>query len=133
MVTYDEAAAMLEAVLDEVPDELFKGLSGGVILAEEFKLHPNSIPQRPLYIMGEYRNNSLGRNIVLYYGSFSRVFAYRTRQEFEDRLRHTFKHELRHHLEKMSGINTLNKYDDDKMAMYEMGMDINNFSEPPIG
>lgn len=132
MVTYEEAQQMLENIIDEFPSELFNNLSGGVILKEEAKLHTNSRPERPLYVMGEYHRDSIGKYITMYYGSFARVCSHYTYDEFRKKLRHTFSHELRHHIEHMAGVNTLNKFDDERMAMYENGTDISQFKEPPI-
>lgn len=132
MKTYEEVGAMLERIIDSTPAELMDGLSGGVILSEDFKLHPKSLPYRPLYVMGEYHNEFTGRFIVIYYGSFNRVFGYLNNSEFYEKLRHTFAHELRHHLELLSGVRDLNKYDDEKLDMYISGIDIAEFHEPPI-
>ncbi|MBQ3692083.1 MAG: metallopeptidase family protein [Clostridia bacterium] len=132
MKTYDEVGAMLEQIIDNTPAELLEGLSGGVILSEEQKLHPKSVPYRPLYVMGEYHDEFTGRFIVIYYGSFNIVYGNLNNAEFYEQLRHTFAHELRHHLEKLSGIRDLNKYDDEKLDMYTSGMDIAEFHEPPI-
>lgn len=132
MVTYEEAQDMLGEIIDEFPQELFNGLSGGTILAEEEKLHPKSQPSRPLYVMGEYHVDCTGKYIIIYYGSFRAVCGYYKKEDFRRRLRHTFKHELRHHIERLSGITTLNKYDDDRMELYDSGMDISGFDEPPV-
>ena len=60
------------------------------------------------------------------------LHVYLDNDRFYEKLRHTFAHELRHHLEMLSGIRSLNKYDDQKLEMYERGMDIAEFHEPPI-
>ena len=133
MKTYDEVSAMLEDIIDEVPPELFEKLSGGVVLAEEYKLHKSSRPERPLYIMGEYCNDAMGRKIVIYYGSFRIVYGYLNNTKFREKLRHTFSHELRHHIESLSGVKTLNKFDDERLDRYNSGMDIAEFHEPPVG
>lgn len=132
MKSYDEVAQMLENIIDEVPGELFNGLSGGVILDENYKLHPNSLPYRPLYIMGEYHHDATGRRIVIYYGSFVRVHGRLSSDLFKEKLRHTFAHELRHHIEMLSGVRNLNKFDEQKLSMYISGIDIDEFHEPPI-
>lgn len=132
MESYDEVAQMLEEIIDEVPTELFTGLSGGVILDENYKLHPNSLPYKPLYIMGEYHNDVTGRKIVIYCGSFLRVHGGMSNDLFREKLRHTFAHELRHHIELLSGVKSLKKFDEERMNMYISGMDIAEFHEPPI-
>lgn len=132
MITYEEASQMLENIINDVPDELFRDLSGGVILEHEYKLHPSSRPERPLYIMGEYHNDGLGKRIVIYYGSFRVVHGFCDSEEFREKLRHTFSHELRHHIEHMAGVSSLNRFDDERLDMYNSGMDIAEFKEPPI-
>ena len=132
MKTYEKVSDMLGRIIDNTPGEILDGLSGGVILSEEIKTHPKSVPFRPLYVMGEYHNEFTGRFIVIYYGSFNRVYGHLSDSEFFEKLRHTFAHELRHHMEMLSGIRDLNKYDDEKLDMYTSGMDIAEFHEPPI-
>ena len=132
MKTYEETESLLERIIDNTPAELMKELSGGVILSEDTKLHPDSKPHRPLYIMGEYHNEFTGRFIVIYYGSFNRVYGFLDNDVFYEKLRHTFAHELRHHLEMLSGVNNLNKFDDERLSRYNSGIDIAEFHEPPI-
>ena len=132
MKTYDEVQSMLEEIIDDTPEQLFDELSGGVVLAEEAKLHPDSKPLRPLYIMGEYRTDITGSRIVIYYGSFVMVYGRDSTEKFREKLRHTFAHELRHHAERLSGIKDLEDYDRQKLDRYYLGMDIAEFHEPPI-
>ncbi len=132
MITYEQVSAMLSDIMDDVPPELFEGLTGGVILSENVKLHPDSKPYKPLYIMGEYRRDMLGRSIVIYYGSFNVVYGASDLDTFKKKLKHTFSHELRHHLEMLSGVKDLEKYDAQKLGMYNSGIDIAGFNEPPI-
>ena len=132
MKTYEEVSGMLEDIIDETPEQLFSGLTGGVVLSEETKLHPESVWQKRLYIMGEYQTGVLGSRIIIYYGSFMVVYGTLGRKEFYEKLRHTFAHELRHHVERLSGVKDLEKYDKQKLDRYNEGMDIAEFHEPPI-
>ena len=132
MRTYEEVSEMLEDIIDETPELLFKGLTGGVILSEEAKLHPDSVWPKRLYIMGEYQTGVVGSRIVIYYGSFMVVYGSLDRQEFREKLRHTFAHELRHHAERLSGIKDLEDYDQQKLDRYHKGIDIAELHEPPI-
>lgn len=132
MKTYEQVGEMLERIIDNTPAELMSKLSGGVLLSEQVKLHPKSLPHRPLYIMGEYHNEFTGRFIVIYYGSFNIVHGHLNDSLFYEKLRHTFAHELRHHMEVLSGVRDLNKYDDEQYNRYISGMDITEFHEPPI-
>ena len=65
MRTYEEVSEMLEDIIDETPELLFKGLTGGVILSEEAKLHPDSVWPKRLYIMGEYQTGVVGSRILM--------------------------------------------------------------------
>ncbi|MBQ1389980.1 MAG: metallopeptidase family protein [Clostridia bacterium] len=132
MKTYEQTERMLDKIVDDTPTELFYGLTGGVILSEKYKLHPNST-SRPLFIMGEYQRNTLGNCIVIYYGSFNIVHGYLSDDEYYEKLRHTFAHELRHHMEFRSGVKDLERFDDERFGRYVLGMDISEFHEPPIG
>lgn len=132
MKTYAQVERMLELITDQVPQELYRDLSGGVILSESVKLHPNSIPQRPLYIMGEYQNQITGRLIVIYFGSFNVVYGALPDDDFFEKLRHVFAHELRHHVEMLSGVKDLERFDDERFGRYIAGVDITEFHEPPI-
>lgn len=132
MKDYQTVEKMLDKILDDTPVELFRELSGGVMLSEDTKLHPRSLPHRPLYIMGEYRHDSTGRYIIIYYGSFNLVHGHLPDAQFYEKLRHTFAHELRHHVEQLAGSKTLERYDDEQYGRYVSGVDIAEFHEPPI-
>ena len=132
MRTYDEVSRMLEDIIDETPEQLLRGLTGGVVLSEEYKLHPDRSQASRLYIMGEYQTGITGCRIVIYYGSFMAVYGYADSDTFREKLRHTFAHELRHHVERLSGIRDLEKYDKEKLDRYRSGIDIAEFHEPPI-
>ncbi len=122
---------MLDIIVDAVPTALFEGLSGGVILSEKIKLHPASA-ERPLFVMGEYQRSTLGNCIVIYYGSFNVVHGYLDDDAYYEKLRHTFAHELRHHMEFRSGVKDLERFDEERYSRYVLGMDISSFHEPPI-
>jgi hypothetical protein len=120
MMPIDEMEEMLDEVACEIPGEIYNELNGGVILLPDAKLHPESVGN-DLYIMGEYnRSRSLGRYIVIYYGSFSRVFGHLSKDGLKDELRKTLKHELRHHLESMAGEREL-EYEDEADIMGYLG------------
>ncbi|MBQ1546428.1 MAG: metallopeptidase family protein [Clostridia bacterium] len=133
MKSYAEVEKMLDIIVDNTPSELYRELSGGVILSEDVKLHPQSIPNRPLYILGEYHNDIMGRYIIIYFGSFNIVYGYLPDDRFFEKLRHTFAHELRHHVEQLAGVRDLDNFDAQRYGMYKLGVDIAEFHEPPIG
>jgi predicted Zn-dependent protease with MMP-like domain len=97
----------METILDEVtvgfPQELFKELNGGILLFPETKLNPVG-RKNDLFILGEYhRGGNMGRYIVIYYGSFMKVYGRLEKEALRDRLIHTLKHEFTHHLESLAG------------------------------
>ena len=67
-LTIDQAEALLEHIAEPFPEVLFEGLNGGVSLLEDTVPDPE-LPE--VYILGEYRDDCLGRYINLYFGSFA--------------------------------------------------------------
>ena len=112
MYTIDETQDTLETAAARIPEEFYEGLNGGISLLPQVKRSPHSRPEKPLYIMGEYRNSlSMGRYIVIYYGSFRRVFGHLDREEYAEELYKTLKHEFWHHLEGKAGTRDLEHED----------------------
>ena len=112
----------LEEVAATIPTELLRDLNGGIIVLPEFKYHPIA-QARDLYIMGEYHLQipGLGRYIVLYYGSFEQVFGAWTpneNQTLRDEIKKTLIHELRHHIESLSGVKDLEREDERTLKAY---------------
>jgi predicted Zn-dependent protease with MMP-like domain len=102
MYTIDEVSEILDDIVDEIPEDFFKDLNGGIILLEECKPHPENIGS--MYILGEYHHSrAMGRYICIYYGSFMRLFSYYTKDKLRERLRETIIHEFTHHLESLAG------------------------------
>lgn len=120
MVTIEEMGIMLDDIANGFPEELFRELSGGIVLVPEFKLNPMSV-SNDLYIMGEYhRGFNSGRYIIIYYGSFMKVYGYLEEKELRERLEHTLKHEFIHHLESLAGEKGLEKEDARNLFDYIM-------------
>lgn len=102
MYTIDDIQEMLNQIADEIPDEFFKHLNGGVVLLDECKLHPDS--KVDLYILGEYSyRQDMGRQIYIYYGSFMKLYTHAPKELMYKELRRTLLHEFTHHLESLSG------------------------------
>ena len=115
---------IMEEVADEIPPELLRDLNGGIIVLSEVKYHPTA-PERDLYVMGEYHVHipGLGRYIVLYYGSFECVFGVSTPNEnprLRSEVRKTLIHELRHHIESLSGVKDLEREDERALEAYHL-------------
>ena len=103
MISMEEYRAIVSELLDELPEPFFRGLSGGVIVSDAAAA-PDYVQDHDLYNMGEYRVFSGVRQIILYKGSFDRVYPRAGAEEARRILRGTLRHEFRHHLEFLSGI-----------------------------
>jgi hypothetical protein len=115
MVTIDEAEAMLNEISESLPEEIFRHLNGGVNLRPDYKLSPYARAD-DLYILGEYsRSSMLGRYIIIYYGSFVRLYGHLAPEQFKTELKHTLCHELTHHLESLAGEKDLEIEDAEKI------------------
>lgn len=97
---------ILNGLADSIPQEYYQGLSGGVILLDTYKIHPEA-KNHDLYIMGEYRRTPREKQIRIYYGSFKEVYKYASEQSLVKKLDEVLKHELTHHLEYKAGYKDL--------------------------
>ena len=103
VISIDRFEEILGELAEELPAEFYTGLNGGILIEDRHPLHPAD-RNGDLYIMGEYRNDpSTGRCIVLYYGSFRRVF--------------------RHHVEGRAGVRDLEEWDADQIRAYRARKD----------
>jgi len=103
MIAIEEMEAMLEEIANDFPKELYDQLNGGIVLLPEEKPSPVS-QKNDLYILGEYHiDRIMGRYIVIYYGSFVRLFGRLNHEALKAKLIHTLKHEFIHHLESLAG------------------------------
>lgn len=103
MISIEETEIMLDELAHELPEAFYKELSGGIILVPEAKKSQVKGAEA-LRILGEYhRNSNLGRYIVIYYGSFMRVYGHLDKEAFKTELRNTLRHEFRHHVESLAG------------------------------
>ena len=115
---------MLDALMDEIPEDILVELNGGVIVLPEAKLHPEDA-DGCLYTMGEYHVQipGLGRYVAIYFGSFERIFGkgfHMGRGRLRDELRKTLRHELRHHLESLAGERDLEIEDAYNIEAYHL-------------
>lgn len=118
MIEFEEVGKILDELAAELPQKFYEELNGGIILLPEAKIDPRS-RHNDLYIMGEYhRGGGLGRYIIIYYGSFERLYKNLSREDLKKRLNHTLKHEFTHHLESLAGERGLEKEDDEFMYNY---------------
>lgn len=114
----DQVHVILDEISEEIPGEFFEKLNEGVILLPRTKVHPESTDEKPLYILGEYRRSVTGRNIVIYYGSFSKAFSGISERQLKRKLKDTLLHEFTHHLESLAGERGLEVKDAENIRNY---------------
>lgn len=118
MIDIEEFLEITEELSGEIPAEFFKDLNGGVRILEECKLNPHAV-NGDLVIMGEYHHSSMmGSHIILYYGSFERLYGTLPWEALKERMRKTLRHEFRHHLERRSGMKDLEIEDQNFLINY---------------
>ena len=103
MISAEEYKKIVSELLDELPEEFFRELTGGVIVSEAMVI-PDYARENDLYTLGIYQVFSGVRQIVLYKGSFDRAHPRAGAAEARELLRGILRHEFRHHLEFLSGI-----------------------------
>ena len=103
MITIEEYGAIVSELMDELPDEFFRELSGGVIVSEPVAI-PDYAQGNDLYTLGKYQIFSRVRQITMFKGSFDRVYPRADVVEARRILRGVLRHEIRHHLESLGGI-----------------------------
>ena len=103
MISLEEYKKILSELLDELPEAFFQKLSGGVIVSEAAVI-PYYARGNDLYTLGEYQIYSGIRQIVMFKGSFDRIYPYADAAEARDLLRGILRHEVRHHLEYLGGV-----------------------------
>ena len=105
MKTFEDMETILHKMVEELPDDLFRELNGGVILLPDIKMHKESTWSDNLFILGEYNNDprGLGRYITVYYGSFMQLYSLFSPERQKEKLRRILYHEFTHHLESLAG------------------------------
>lgn len=120
-MSFEEAGEYLDMIADEIPQELFDHLNGGVVLSPDTMPSPHGAG---LFTLGTYHNEpyGLGRYIVLYYGSLRRAFGHTSRLAQQQELRKVLLHELTHHVESLAGVRDLEIKDADKIQSYRKNL-----------
>ena len=103
MISLEEYKKIISELLDELPETFFQRLSGGVIVSEAAVI-PDYARGNDLYTMGEYQIYSGIRQIVMFKGSFDRVYPWVYIVKAREILRGILRHEFRHHLEFLGGV-----------------------------
>ena len=108
--TYDQMGDWLDEIVGQFPEAFFKDLDGGIRL-EKAALPDESFPPGKMYIMGQYCHNSLGRYILLYYGSFAEIHKHRNEATWRREIFAVVAHEFTHHMEESAGLHALEDKD----------------------
>ena len=103
MISIEEYSRIVSELMDELPEEFFRELSGGVIVSETTAV-PDYARGDDIYTMGQYQFSAGIRQIVMYKGSFDRVYPGASAAEAKKRLRGILRHEFRHHMEYLAGV-----------------------------
>lgn len=121
MISFDEIGMILNNIADELPENFYKKLNGGINLLPDVKMHPESKESGDLFILGEYYNDQqgLGRYINIYYGSFMRLYAHLEPASQREELKHILLHEFTHHLESLAGEEKLKIKDIQDLERYK--------------
>ena len=120
MIGIEEYRNIVSDLMDELPEEFFRDLSGGVIVSEASALADYAV-RNDVFLMGEYLVYSGIRQIVLFKGCFDRVYPLADADEAKRILRGVLRHEFRHHLESLGGVHnssSLEAEDARKKAAY---------------
>ena len=103
MISTEEYRAIVSDLLDELPEAFFRGLTGGVILSEALVI-PDYARGNDLYTLGQYQVVYGLRQIVMFKGSFDRLYPRADAAEARGILRGVLRHEFRHHMELLGGV-----------------------------
>lgn len=120
MISIDRFGDILSTLADELPAEFFNELNLGIRVDSFAKPHPQA-RGNDLHILGEYSRSAMGQGIVIYYGSFARVFGDLSEDELTNEMRKTLRHEFRHHMEHRAGERGLEIEDEKKLNEYLRG------------
>ena len=103
MISIEEDRNIISELMDELPKEFFRDLSGGVIVSEALVI-PDYARADDLYTLGQYQVASGIRQIIMFKGSFDRAYPRADAARAKELLRGILCHEFRHHLEFLGGI-----------------------------
>lgn len=118
MITIEEAHELLDEVAQELPEEFWNELNGGVSLLPDLKRSPDAVAD-DLFVLGEYCVHPvMGRYINIYYGSFQRIYGECSAEAMRRHLRKTLFHEFTHHVESLAGERGLEIKDENRMHAY---------------
>ena len=129
MLNFEDFARIVKEEVDILPEYVHDELNGGVLVDSDVYLHPGRVAD-DLYILGTYSVDPiLGKQIVIYYGSFIASLGNASESVYRNKIRETVRHEFLHHLETRAGLFTrgsLIEEDDRKMMEYYKSHELND-------
>ncbi len=118
MLSIDEFTEQMDKISEELPEEFYKELNGGIVILPDIRQSPYAVAD-DLYILGSYNSNtSMGRYIEIYYGSFKKIFSGMTEDALIERMRDILYHEFTHHIESLAGEKGLEIKDEEQIKKY---------------
>lgn len=117
-ISIDRFHEILEELSQEIPQDFYRKLHGGIALLAEAKHHPETEASKDLYILGEYTRSRMGNYIKIYYGSFMEVYGHLKEEDLTEKLMDTLVHEFQHHLEGLAGSRDLEIEDARRLEEY---------------
>lgn len=99
---------------NKIPPVLLRDLNMGIHVSPK---QQEDDEENDYYIMGEYIQNELGNQVVLYYGSFRYFLQDDPLETWHKEIMDTIKHELIHHVEAMAGQEDLALQEDIEVSI----------------
>ena len=103
MISTEEYREIISELMDELPEAFYRELTGGVIMSEAVVV-PDYARGDDLYTLGQYQVYYGVRQIVMFKGSFDRLYPQVDEAQAREILRGVLRHEFRHHIEFLGGI-----------------------------
>jgi hypothetical protein len=103
MISTEQYKAIISDLMDELPEVFFRELTGGVIMSEALVI-PDYAQGNDLYTLGQYQVYYGVRQIVMFKGSFDRLYPQADESDAREILRGVLRHEFRHHIELLRRI-----------------------------
>lgn len=118
MIDIDEFTEEMDKISEELPDEFFLDLNGGILILPDLKISPDA-KANDLFVLGMYRRSpSMGRFIEIYYGSFQKMFSHLPKAALIEQMREVLFHEFTHHIESLAGERGLEIKDEKQLKEY---------------
>ncbi len=112
MLSFEQAAFVLNEAVHALPSDIFKDLNGGVNLLDKTLYDEDGC-----LVLGLYHCGNMGRYIEIFYGSILRGFPGCDDDGLRVQLIRTLHHELTHHIENKAGDRTLEHWDESQKQL----------------